>query len=72
MAYNIEFSPKAAKQFSSLDNSVKKRIKTALLRIQSLSDPRIVGKQLQGDLSLFWRYREGITGYWLVFMTTDW
>ncbi|MCQ8128306.1 type II toxin-antitoxin system RelE family toxin [Methylomonas rivi] len=59
MAYKIEFTPKAAKQFSKLDQATKKRIKEVLLRIEALEDPRAVGKNLQGELAGLWRYRAG-------------
>lgn len=59
MTYKIEFTPKAAKQFSKLDQGTKKRIKEVLLRIEALGDPRALGKSLQGGLSGLWRYRAG-------------
>ena len=59
MAYKIEFTPKAAKQFSKLDQGTQKRVKDVLLRIKALEDPRTLGKSLQGDLSGLWRYRAG-------------
>ncbi len=59
MAYKIDFTPKAAVQFSKLDNSVKKRVKTVLERIQELQQPRFSGKALQGPLAGLWRYRAG-------------
>jgi len=59
MAYKIEFTPKAAKQFTKLDHSTKKRIQEVFFRLQSLEDPRSVGISLQGKLSDLWRYRVG-------------
>lgn len=59
MAYNIEFTPKAAKQFSKLDTATKKRIQAFLLRIQCQDDPRALGKPLQGSLAGLCRYRAG-------------
>ncbi len=59
MPYKIELSPSALKQLKKMDNGVKNRIKTQLLKIQSLSNPRDLGKALQGEFSHYWVYRVG-------------
>ena len=59
MAYNVEFTPKALKQLSKLDKSIKKRIDNYLLKLSSLDNPRSLGKALHGELSNIWSYRVG-------------
>jgi len=59
MTYNIQFTPKAAKQFSKLDVPLKKRINTFLTRLETTENPRSLGKALQGELSETWSYRIG-------------
>lgn len=41
------------------DPNVRKRIIKGLEAIQTLEDPRTVGKALTGELRGFWRYRIG-------------
>lgn len=59
MGYKVEFTPKAAKQFAKMDNTIKKRLQDFLLKLQGLDNPRASGKALQGALSDLWRYRVG-------------
>ena len=59
MAYKIQFTPKAAKQFSKLDKSVKHRINDYLIRLEKIDTPRLLGKYLQGGLTGTWSYRVG-------------
>jgi len=59
MAYKVEFIPKALKQLSKLDKTVKKRIDNYLLKLSNLNNPRSLGKALQGELSNIWSYRVG-------------
>ena len=59
MAYRVKFTPKSAKQFSKLDNLVKKRIANYLVKLSTLESPRDLGKALQGELSNAWSYRVG-------------
>ena len=60
MTWRIEFSDKAAKQFSKLDKPVKQRIIGFLEnRLATLDNPKSVGKALQGTLSEYWAYRVG-------------
>ena len=42
------------------DPNVRKRIIKGLEAIQTLEDPRTVGKALTGELRGFWRYRIGV------------
>ena len=59
MAYRVEFTPEALKQFSKLDQEIKKRITKQLKKVELLQSPRDIGKALQGELSNMWAYRVG-------------
>ncbi len=60
MRWTIRFTKQAEKQFGKLDRPVQQRIADFLShRIQSLDDPRQLGKALQGKLSEYWSYRVG-------------
>lgn len=61
MAWQIELSDTARKQFAKLDPTVAKRlVKFLRERIATLDDPRSVGKALLGSvLGGYWRYRVG-------------
>ncbi len=59
MAWNIELSVKAAKQFSKLDRQSKIRVQKKLENILNLNDPRSHGKALTGNYKGLWRYRVG-------------
>lgn len=56
MAWMIEFTPEAAKQFEKIGKENAKRIRT-FLRERMLQDPRQQGKMLKGSQREFWRYR---------------
>ncbi|MGB7847900.1 MAG: type II toxin-antitoxin system RelE/ParE family toxin [Candidatus Acidiferrum sp.] len=61
MAWKIEFSAEADRELGKLDPQQAKRIVKFLQeRVAKLSDPRSIGKALQGfRLGEFWRYRVG-------------
>lgn len=59
MAWKIEFTAKAAKQFAKLDHQTQREIGRYLDKILAAGDPLLFGKALVGDLSGFWRYRVG-------------
>lgn len=61
MAWKIEFSIEADRQLSKLDPQHAGRIVEFLAeRVAKLSDPRSVGKALQGPrFGELWRYRVG-------------
>jgi len=60
MAWSIEFSKAADRDFGKLDKPVQTRIFRYLYeRIANCADPRAFGKPLQHDLSGLWRYRVG-------------
>ena len=58
MAWQIEFTPTAAKQLKKIGPENGRRI-TEFLRKNISHDPRSQGKSLKGALREFWRYRVG-------------
>lgn len=60
MAWNLEFTSKADKQFARIDRTWQRRkIDYLENNVAMLEDPRSRGKALSGDLSGLWRYRIG-------------
>ena len=59
MQWRIEFTAKAAKQFSKLDRKTQQEISDYLERLIKTKDPYSFGKALVGEFSGFWRYRVG-------------
>ncbi|MCC2624648.1 MAG: type toxin-antitoxin system mRNA interferase toxin, RelE/StbE family [Burkholderiales bacterium] len=61
LVWKVDFSSTARKQLKSLDKQISRRILKWLdERILSGVNPRLWGKQLQGDeLGDMWRYRVG-------------
>ncbi|WP_372609393.1 type II toxin-antitoxin system RelE/ParE family toxin [Halomonas sp.] len=60
MAWRIELTNDAVKQLKKMGHTDAKRIRDYLrFRVQSLDDPRQLGKPLTGQLSELWRYRVG-------------
>lgn len=60
MAWAIQFTPRADKDFAKLGSGDRARVLRFLNdRIRSLDDPRSLGKALQGEYSGMWRYRVG-------------
>ena len=60
MAWTIEYTDAAIRQFGKLDKAVARRIADYMEeRVAPLEDPRSVGKSLGGKLASFWRYRVG-------------
>ena len=60
MAWTIEYTNRAERQFSRLSPQVSRRIKDYLEnRIASLGNPRGLGGPLGGNLGGSWRYRIG-------------
>lgn len=59
MAWEIELSEHAVKQFAKLDKQTARRITSKLREVSQLEDPRSTGKALTGNLSGLWRYRVG-------------
>lgn len=60
MAWKINYSNKALKELKKLDKIQAKRILDYMdYQIAPLADPRILGKQLKGNIKNLWRYRVG-------------
>jgi mRNA interferase RelE/StbE len=60
LLWSIEFSDTAQKQFIKLDKSVQMRIESFLkVRLATLPEPKVLGKQLTGKWSPLWRFRVG-------------
>ena len=61
MAWKIELTSLAQKQFGDLDGQTRKRIAKFLSeRVAKLNDPRAIGQALKGsELGEFWKYRVG-------------
>ncbi len=59
MAWRIELTGSAKKQLRECGRAEAKRIRDFLRHIESLDDPRRIGKGLKGQLLELWRYRVG-------------
>lgn len=60
MAWLVEFTDEAEKDFARLDKTIQRRIFRYLYeRIANAEDPRDFGKGLQHELVGLWRYRVG-------------
>ncbi len=59
MAWTIELSRTAARQFSKLDNPLKIRVKDFIVKLSAMDNPRHNGKIMQGQYSDYYRYRVG-------------
>ena len=60
MAYKIEFSDEAFKEFGKLDKYTQKLIYAWIKKhLESNENPRSIGKSLIGNKSGQWRYRIG-------------
>jgi len=60
MAWLIEFSDEADRDFAKLDKVIQRRIFRYLHeRIANSDNPRDFGKRLQHELAGLWRYRVG-------------
>lgn len=59
MAWEIRFSPRAAKSFKKLDTSERRRISKFLREVAVLEDPRSRGKTMTANKAGLWRWRVG-------------
>ena len=58
--WSLEFTEKANKDFKKLDIEVYRRITTFIdTSLLQADNPRLLGKQLSGNLKEFWSYRVG-------------
>lgn len=55
----VDYSDKALKQLKRLDKSVSGRIVDYMDEVAKLSNPRVRGKALVGNMLGVWRYRVG-------------
>lgn len=63
MVWQIDFSPKADKNFEKLDRHTQKKIITYLRdKIAVLDNPRLRGEGLTANKAGLWRYRVGDSG----------
>lgn len=70
MIWKIELKPVAVKQYKKLDKKTRKRIKQALLKLQSSPNPLSYNnvKPLVGELKGHYRMR---VGNWRILFTPD-
>jgi mRNA interferase RelE/StbE len=61
LAWTIEFTEAALRQFESLDRSIANRVSKFLQqRVASQRNPRSIGQALRGErFGEFWKYRVG-------------
>jgi mRNA interferase RelE/StbE len=60
LAWTVEFTPRAQRDFKKLDSPVRQRIRDFLReRVATLNDPKQLGEPLAGPLAQLWRYRVG-------------
>ena len=59
MLWKVEFTAEADKQLLSLDKPNRERIRKYVRDLEELSEPRLRGEPLSGNLSEFWKYRIG-------------
>ena len=59
MKWTVTVGNKALKNLQKLSKPVKDQIDAFILKLESLENPRILGKSLQGNLNDYWCYRVG-------------
>ncbi|WP_296774029.1 type II toxin-antitoxin system RelE/ParE family toxin [Varibaculum sp.] len=59
MVWKIDFTRRAEKALSKIDNTAAKRILKELHTVSQLDNPRSKGNALKGELTGYWRYRVG-------------
>jgi len=59
MKWTVKVSDKSLKNLAKLSKSVREQIKAFLKKLETVENPRILGKSLKGNLSDYWRYRVG-------------
>ena len=59
MLWRVDFTAEADEQLLSLDKPTRERICKYAKELEKLSDPRMRGEPLVGNLSEFWKYRIG-------------
>jgi len=59
MKWTVKVSDKSLKNLAKLSKPVREQIKAFLKKLETVENPRILGKSLKGSLSDYWRYRVG-------------
>ena len=59
MNWKIEFSGDARYALKKLDKPIQERIRKYVKNLRELSNPRMRGEALTGNLSEFWKYKVG-------------
>lgn len=67
--WRVEFTAKAAKEFSKIDKKTQQDIVHYLDKMIESNDPYRFGKALVGSFSGYWRYRVG--KYWVICEVQD-
>ncbi len=57
--WKIEFSERARRDLHKFDRQIRDRLIKFIKNLQTLPNPRSVGKVLSGPLGSYWRYRMG-------------
>ncbi len=69
MTYELEFHESALKEWESLDNNVRQRLRKKLKR--RLSDPRVPSSELRGELAGCYKIKDEVSGYRLIYEIID-
>jgi mRNA interferase RelE/StbE len=59
VAWRIDFSPSASKEFKKLDKPIQKTVDAFLQRLSQRDDPRTLLEPYSGPLAGFWKKRVG-------------
>lgn len=59
MKWTVIVGNKALKNLQKLSKPVKEQIDAFIQKLETLENPRILGKSLQGNLNDYWCYRVG-------------
>lgn len=57
--WNVSFTDDADKTLAKLDKPIRERIRKLARDLETISNPRLRGEALIGNLSEFWKYRVG-------------
>ncbi len=59
MKWTVTVGNKALKNLHKLSKPIREQIQDFLLKLETLDNPRVLGKTLKGNLSDYWCYRVG-------------
>lgn len=59
MKWTVTVGNKALKNLQKLSKPIKEQIDVFIQKLETLENPRILGKSLQGNLNDYWCYRVG-------------